>query len=106
MIRAPSSRAFSPEQPDVDVGAIFDEEFAKLFGPNGEPIGKSRGPVLPVDPEAAAAAKALNDIFSGDYNLTADLSFEQVYAKALPHFITIMKHVLASMPPPDPEKPE
>ena len=46
------------------------------------------------DPDLEAAAAALRAIFEGDHHLTADLSSDQVYAKALPHFITIFKHIM------------
>jgi hypothetical protein len=32
-------------------------------------------------------------MFGGNYHLTADLSFDQVYAKALPHFHTIWDYL-------------
>ena len=41
------------------------------------------------DPDLEAAVAALRAIFEGDHPLTADLSPDQVYAKALPHFITV-----------------
>lgn len=47
-----------------------------------------------VDPELEEAGAALRAIFEGDHHLTADLSFDQVYAKALPHFITVLKHAM------------
>lgn len=46
------------------------------------------------DPDLEAAAAALRAIFEGDHHLTADLSFDQVYAKALPHLVTVWKHAL------------
>lgn len=46
------------------------------------------------DPDLEAATAALRAIFEGDHHLTADLSFDQVYAKALPHFITVLKHII------------
>ncbi|MEI6302722.1 MAG: hypothetical protein WCR74_14865 [Betaproteobacteria bacterium] len=72
-----------------EIGDIWDEEFEKLLK-NDQTTN-----TVPVDlpPEAKAAGEALNQIFGGDHELNADLSFDQVYTLALPHFITIMKHI-------------
>jgi hypothetical protein len=45
-------------------------------------------------PDVAEAVAALKAIFEGEHNLTADLSFDQVYAKVLPHFVTIWNHIM------------
>lgn len=47
-----------------------------------------------VDPDLEEALAALREIFEDDHHLTSDLSFDQVYAKAVPHFITVLKHAM------------
>ena len=46
------------------------------------------------DPDLEAAVAVLRAIFEGNHHLTADLSFDQVCAKALPHLITIWKDIM------------
>lgn len=82
----------TPESDRPDIGQIFDEVFAELM--ERESSGEKLDVPQHEDPEVAAAGAALNAIFGGDHHLTADLSVDQVYAKALPHFVTILKHML------------
>jgi hypothetical protein len=80
----------SPERPDIE--EIFDEVFAEILKLGR--AGHTRPPRESLDPNVAEAVAALRAIFEGDHPLTADLSFDQVYAKALPHFITVWKHIM------------
>lgn len=92
MLGSPPQTEDAVESDRPDIGQIFDEVLAELI--ERERSGEKIDAPQHVDPEVAAAGAALKAIFGGDHHLTADLSFDQVYAKALPHFVTILKHML------------
>lgn len=84
----------------AEIEAAFEEEFARIVEEERERErrGEPPPPPRPLEPHVAEAAAALNEMFGDGYHLTADLSFDQVYAKVLPHFITIMKHMARERP--------
>ncbi len=93
-MRDPSSRELDNEK--LDVGAIFDEVFAEMLAEErANPRAKSDPPPIQ-SPEVAAACEALRQMFEGNNHLTADLSFDQVYAKVLTHLIVIFKDIQLS----------
>ncbi|HZM36554.1 MAG TPA: hypothetical protein VFC18_18980 [Burkholderiales bacterium] len=95
---------------DKEIGEIFDEVLAEMLEEERERERRGEPPPArkPLSPELEQAGEALKAIFEGEHHLTADLSFDQVYAKVLPHFITIWKHMMreqavvdSHQPPPD-----
>jgi len=82
-----------PEDPSTsELEEAFDRALAEIE--RRERAGEPVVPPEPMPPDVAEAVAALKEIFEGEHHLTADLSFDQVYAKALPHFVTIWKHVM------------
>ena len=81
---------------ELTIEETFDEVLAEMREEDRERERRGEKIVPPehMDPEVAEAVAALNAIFDGDHPVTADLSFDQVYALVLPHFITLLKHVL------------
>jgi hypothetical protein len=80
--------------PRSEIEEAFDAALAEIQ--ERERAGERFAPREPMPPAVADAVAALKAIFEDDHRLTADLSFDQLYAKVLPHLITVMKHVLAS----------
>jgi len=76
--------------------AEFDRALAEILEQERERERRGEPPPRtgPLSPEVAQAVAALRAIFEGNHHLTADLSFDQVYAKALPHLITIWKDIM------------
>ncbi|MCI3952352.1 MAG: hypothetical protein K0R53_1850, partial [Burkholderiales bacterium] len=70
-----------PEEQTVE--EIFDEVLAKILAEERERErrGEPSPPRPPLPADVAQAAEALEAMFGGNYHLTADLSFDQVYAK-------------------------
>lgn len=99
------SPKFSPLGQELE--AIFDEALESIRAEERarELRGEPPPPARPLPPDLAEAAAALKAIFEGDHNLTADMSFDQVYAKALPHFITVWKHMLREQATGDGQQP-
>jgi hypothetical protein len=85
-------RFASPEDDDPDdlsAEAVFDRVFSELLGQEFKQTSKPCRK-LGLQPSLRDAGAALHAIFDANQHLTADLSFDQVYAKVLPHLITIM----------------
>lgn len=88
-----------------DVGNVFDEEFAKLFGEDAAPQDQPAEPRPPRTTKEAAKsaakeskdtlkeiAKGLSELFGGP-KLSSGLTFdEKTYAAAKPHFEAAMQH--------------
>lgn len=91
---SPTADVSEPSRQEIE--AAFDEALESILAEERarEERGEPPPPKRPLEPAVAEAVAALNAMFEGDHNLTADLSFDQVYAKALPHFITIWKHMM------------
>lgn len=79
--------------PQSEIEEAFDAALAEIRERElaGERIAP---PEHAVPAEVAEAGAALRAIFEGNHHLTADLSFDQVYAMVQPHLITIWKHIM------------
>lgn len=92
MALRPSQASVVPDLLGSEIEEAFDAALVEIE--ERERAGERVVPPEHMDPELAEAGAALRAMFGDGYHLTGDLSFDQVYAKALPHFITIMKHLL------------
>jgi hypothetical protein len=82
-----------PDEQTVE--EIFDEALAKILAEERERErrGEPPPPRPPLPADVAQAGEALEAMFGGNYHLTADLSFDQVYAKVRPHLETIWNYL-------------
>lgn len=88
----PSQASVVPDLLGSEIEEAFDAALVEIE--ERERAGERVVPPEHMDSELAEAGAALRAIFEGDHHLSADLSFDQVYAKALPHFITVLKHIM------------